>query len=49
MAKLAGEDYYLKYADDYVKLDKDKIQEEYGVDIVKLKEFLDTYTVGSLA
>lgn len=49
MAKLAGEDYYLKYADDYVKLNKDKIREEYGVDIVKLKEFLDSYTVGSLA
>lgn len=49
MAKLASEGYYLKYADDYVKLNKDKIREEYGVDIVKLKEFLDSYTVGSLA
>lgn len=49
MAKLAGEDYYLQYADEYVGLNKEKIQKEFNVDITQLKEFLDTYTVGSLA
>lgn len=49
MAKLAGEDYYLQYADEYVELNKDKIQTKFNVDITQLKEFLDTYTVGSLA
>ena len=49
MAKLAGEDYYLQYADEYVELNKEKIQKEFNVDITQLKEFLDTYTVGSLA
>lgn len=49
MAKLAGEDYYTELANKYVEINKDKIQNEYNVDITKLKEFLDTYTVGSLA
>lgn len=49
MAKLAGEDYYLQYADEYVGLNKEKIQKEFNVDITQLKDFLDTYTVGSLA
>ncbi|MDO4250114.1 MAG: hypothetical protein Q4C68_01240 [Moraxella sp.] len=49
MAKLAGEDYYAELADEYVEINQEKIQKEFNVDITQLKEFLDTYTVGSLA
>lgn len=49
MAKLAGDKYYVELADKYVTTNKDRIQKEYNADIIKLKDFLDTYTVGSLA
>lgn len=49
MAKLAGEDYYAELADEYVEINQEEIQTKFNVDITQLKEFLDTYTVGSLA
>ena len=49
MAKLAGENYYSELAEKYVEVNEEKIRKEYNVNITKLKDFLDTYTVGSLA
>lgn len=49
MAKLAGDDYYAELADEYVAINQERIQKEYNADITKLKEFLDTYVVGTLA
>lgn len=49
LAKLAGDDYYSELADEYVAINQEKIQKEYNADITKLKEFLDTYVVGTLA
>lgn len=49
MAKLAEENYYSELAEKYVEVNEEKIRKEYNVNITKLKDFLDTYTVGSLA
>ena len=49
MAKLAGEDYYRQVADLYVELNRALLEKDYSIDIVKLKDFLDTYTPGQLA